>query len=90
MAYVLLVVAVVFLWLDYLGSKNLKAAGSLLYSEMFEGSPPFYKFAGAIVIVGAIGYVPDMRRVSTMLLVLITLVIVLKHNSEFIKLIKDA
>ena len=89
MAYILIAIGGVLAYLDYQGSANLKAAGSLLYSELFSGSDPFYKWAGAIVIVGAIGYIPEMENISMAFLILIMLVIVLNNKSGFTSLLKD-
>jgi hypothetical protein len=88
MAYVLIAIGGVLAYLDYLGSANLKAAGSLLYAENFSGTNPFYKWAGAMIIIAAIGYVPELEDISMALLVLVMLVIVIDNKSGFTTLIK--
>lgn len=90
MAYVLIAIGICLAYLDYLGKANLKAAGSLLYQENFSGNDPFYKWVGAMVIVAAIGYIPDMEPIATGFLILIFLGIVLSNKSGFAALIKDA
>ena len=88
MAYVLLSIGAALAYLEYLGSDNVKAAGSLLYQECFGGNNPFYKLAGAMVIVGAIGLIPDMETVSMAFMVLILTVLILSHSSGFTKLVQ--
>ena len=90
MGYVLLAVGIVLAYLDYMGAGNVKAAGSLAYSEMFSGSDPFYKWAGAMIILLAIGYIPDMEPIATAMMILILVVIVLNNSSGFTTLIKGA
>ncbi len=87
-AYFLIALGGALAYLDYLGSANLIAAGSLLKQEVFTGTDPFAKWAGAIIIVAMLGYIPEMRDVSMALLVLIFLVIILDHSSGFSALIK--
>ncbi len=58
MAYFLLASGVILAWLDYQGAANLRAAGSLVYDEAFGSNDPFYKWLGALVIIGLIGFVP--------------------------------
>lgn len=88
MAYVLLAIGIVLGYLDYLGTANLKAAGSLVYQETFGGTNPYYKWAGAMIIVGLMGYVPEMEPIATSLLILILLVLILSHSSGFSTLVK--
>lgn len=88
MAYVLIALGIVVAYLDYLGTANVKAAGSLAYEEIFTAPTPFWKWAGALIIIGAIGYVPELEPVATAFLVLVLLVIVLSHSSGFSGLVK--
>lgn len=88
MAFILLGIGAALAYLEYLGTANVKAAGSLLYQELFGGSNPFYKWAGAMVIVAAIGYVPEMEPISTAFLSLILVTLILSHSSGFATLVK--
>ena len=88
MAYTLIALGILIAWLDYLGTANIKAAGNLLYTEIFTGSDPFWKWAGALIIIGAIGYVPALEPPATAMLFLVVLVIVLSHSSGFTALLK--
>lgn len=87
MGYVLLALGLALAWLDYLGANNVKQAFSLAYTEVFTGKPPFWKWLGAIIIVGAIGYIPEMEPIATGLIVLILISIVLSHNTQFANII---
>jgi hypothetical protein len=89
MAFILIAIGVCLAYLAYLGTANLKAAGSLLYQENFSGSDPFYKWAGAVIIVAAIGYIPEMEPIAMGMLILIFVGIVLSHSSGFSTLIED-
>lgn len=80
MPFALVGAGLVLAWLDYLGSANLSGAGALLSQEMFTNSDPFYKWAGAIIIIGLIGYVPGMRSISTAFLILVILSIALSKS----------
>jgi hypothetical protein len=88
MPYVLIFLGIAIAYLDYLGAANLQAAGSQLYSEMFSGNQPFYKWAGAIVIIGAIGYIPEMQPIAMGFLVLILLGLILSNRSGFVSVIQ--
>lgn len=66
-------------WLAYLGMNNLAAAGSLLKQEWFTNQNPFYKWAGAIVLIGLVGYVPQLRKIAVAMLTLVILSIALSH-----------
>jgi hypothetical protein len=88
MAYVLIFAGIALGYLDYLGSGNLSNAGSLLSQEMFGGTSPFYKWVGAIVILGLLGYIPEVRPIAMSMLVLVILAIVLSHTAAFSNLEK--
>lgn len=87
MGYVFIALGVVLLWLDYLGAKNIEDAAVLAYNEVFTGNPPFWKWLGALIIIGAIGYVPELEPPATAMLALVLVAIVLKHDSDFTKLL---
>lgn len=70
-------------YLDYLGLDNVKAAGNLLYTETFGAQQPYYKWAGALLIILAIGYIPEMEPVATGLITLVLLVMILKNKNGF-------
>lgn len=53
--------------------------GKLLAAD----GPAFLPWAGAIVVIGAIGYIPEARTISRSLLVLVLIVIMLKDNGGF-------
>lgn len=92
MAYILIALALLIGWLDYLGTANVKAAATLLYQEVFQGQSgqqPFWKWLGALIIIGAIGYVPELEGLATAMLILVILVIVLSKASGFNTLIQD-
>jgi len=88
MPFVLIAFGIFLAYLDWLGSNNLVEAGSLAKQEMFSGSDPFYKWAGAFILVGMIGYIPEMRPISTAFLILIILGIALAHNGAVNNLTK--
>jgi hypothetical protein len=91
MPFILVFVGIALADLAWMGAPNLTQAGSLLKSEVFTGSQPFYKWMGALILVGLIGYAPGARGVSTALLVLILLAIILsnKNFNSFTTLLKD-
>lgn len=84
MAYVFIAIATVIGYLDYLGLGNLLAAGALLKHETFASGSnitPFYKWLGALIIVGLIGYNQTLRPFATAFLVLILLSLVLSRQN---------
>lgn len=83
MPYFLILLGVALAYLDYQGAANVKAAGSLIYEEFTQGTSPFYKWFGALMLVGLLGYIPEMRGISTGFLVLIILAILLSHKGAF-------
>ena len=89
MAYVLIALGVALAYLDYQGTANVKAAGSLAYDEMF-GPQGFWKFGAALMIILAIGYIPEMEPIATAFLVLIFVVVILSHQSGFTQLVQGA
>ena len=80
MPFVLISIGSIIAYLDYMGTGNLKAAGNLLKAELFTNNPPYYKWLGALVIVGLIGYIPELQPVSMAFLVLILLAIILSKS----------
>lgn len=90
MPYIVLAIGIILAWLDYEGADNIRQAGSLTKQELWSGNPSFWKWAGALIIVGAIGYIPDMDGIATAMLVLIILVMVLANNSGFAQLLAKA
>lgn len=88
MAYVLIALGVMLAYLDYMGSANVKAAGRIAWAELFGDAHPFYVWIGAIAIVGVIGYVDDLRPISTAFLVLILLSIILAHPDAWKQLVE--
>lgn len=88
MPYFLFAIGVVAGYLDYLGFGNVKAAGTMLSAELFTHNPPFYKWLGAIMLVGLIGYIPAARPVAVGMLILILLAILLEHNNALVNALK--
>lgn len=88
MAYALIALGLALGYLDYEGTANVVGAGSLLKTEMFGGTTPFYKWFAALFIVALLGYIPAMRPISTAMLILIIVAVILSHNSAFASLMK--
>lgn len=88
MPFALIGIGLALAWLDYLGTANLQGAGSLLQQEVFTGNNPFYKWAGALIIIGLIGYIPELRQFAVAMLVLVILSIALAHNGAVVNLEK--
>ena len=88
MSYVLIAIGLMLAYLDYLGSSNLIGAGTLLGQEMFTNSDPYYKWAGAFIIIGLLGYVPEMRPVAVAMLVLVILAVALSKQGAVANLEK--
>jgi hypothetical protein len=59
-----------------------------LKTEFFGSSNPFYKWAGAIIIIGAVGYVPELRKFAVAMLTLVILSIALAHGGAVANLEK--
>ena len=49
----------------------------------FGGGSQFYAWAAAILVLGALGYVPGLRKTSSALLALVIVVLVLVHGGAF-------
>lgn len=81
MPFILIVVGVILADLAYQGGDNLTQAGSLLRQEMFGGNDPFYKWLGALILLGLLGYVPAGRGAATALLILVLLAIILSNKN---------
>jgi hypothetical protein len=90
MPYVLIAIGIILAWLDYLGTDSIQAAGSLANQEFFTGTPPFWKWAGAMIVIAAIGYIPDMAPVATAMLTLVLVVMILSNRGGFVQLIQKA
>lgn len=90
MPYILIFLGIAIADLAWKGPDNLTGAGALLKDEMFGGSDPFYKWFGAIILLGMLGYLPAGRAASTALLVLVLLAIILsrKNFNSFTELLK--
>lgn len=89
MAYVILAIGLALAYLDWQGLGQVQAAGSLLYSEMFK-PPAFYKWAGAFIILLAVGYIPEMEPIALSFMVLALVVLIMSNSSGFTSLIKAA
>lgn len=89
MAFVLVALGSVLIYLEYLGTTNIKAAGSLVKDEVWGSNDPYWKWLGAIIIIMMIGYVPGLENVATMMLVLVFVSIILAQQSGFTQLLKD-
>lgn len=57
-----------------------------LLKDDFSGNVPFWKWILAILFVGAIGYIPNLRPISRSFLVLIILVFILSNEGLFTKI----
>lgn len=91
MPFILVFVGIALADLAWQGTPNVIQAGQLLKSEMFTGNDPFYKWLGALILLGLLGYIPAARGLSTALLILVLLAIILsnKNFNSFTTLIKD-
>lgn len=90
MPYILIAIGIILAWLDYEGTGAIQQAGSLAKQELWSGNPAYWKWAGAIIIIGAIGYIPDMGGIATAMLVLVLVVMLLANNSGFAQLLQKA
>jgi len=90
MPFMLVILGIILADLAWLGADNIVQAGSLLKSEVFTGNDPFYKWLGALILLGLLGYIPQARGLSTALLILVMLAIILsnKNFASFTKLIQ--
>jgi hypothetical protein len=57
-----------------------------LVKDDFTGNDPFWKWMLAILLIGAIGYIPDMRPISRGFMALVILVFVLDNQGVFTQL----
>lgn len=90
MAYILIFLGAAGLYLDYLGFPNVAAAGALFRAEIFSYSPPFYKWLGAFIIVGMLGYIDQLKPIATAMLILIIVAIVLTNKRDAPGIVKSA
>lgn len=88
MAYVILALGAALGYLDYMGQAG--SAGTLIYDELFVGSDPYYKWAGALIILWVLGLVPHMEPLAMSMMVLVLLALILSKQSAFTALIKGA
>lgn len=88
MPYVLIFLGAAVAYLDFLGSANVTGAGALVKTEVFTGPDPFYKWLGALILIALLGYIPELRPISTAMLTLVILAIVLAHLDSVTSLIK--
>jgi uncharacterized membrane protein len=90
MPFILVFVGIALADLAWQGAENVTQAGSLLKNEMFGGSDPFYKWLGALILIGLLGYVPQARGLANALLILVILAIILssKNFASFTKLLQ--
>jgi hypothetical protein len=59
---------------------------SSLLRDDFTGENPFWKWMLAILLIGAVGYIPNMRPISRGFLVLVIIVFVIGNQGLFAKL----
>lgn len=92
MPFILVFVGIALADLAWLGGGNVIQAGDLLKSEVFTGNNPFYKWMGAIILIGLLGYVPQTRGLANALLILVILSIILssKNFTAFTSILKGA
>jgi hypothetical protein len=80
MPFALLIVGILFLVAAVRGThKELFA----LLGETFGGKPGFLKWALALVLIGAIGYVKSLKPVSNAMLTLVFLALILANRGFF-------
>jgi len=78
--FVLIIFGVAFILAGYHG--NAKALFSQIGGE-FSGSPSFGKWLLAILVIGGIGYISPLKKVSDAFLVLVLLVLFLSNKGFF-------
>jgi hypothetical protein len=59
-----------------------------LIKDDFTGSDPFWKWILAIFLIGAVGYIPDMRPISRGFMALVIIVFLLDNQGVFAQLEK--
>ena len=59
-----------------------------LIKDDFTGTNPFWKWMLAIFLIGAVGYIPDMRPVSRGFMALVIVVFLLDNQGVFAQLQK--
>ena len=57
-----------------------------LLKDDFSGNDPFWKWMLAILIIGAIGYIPNLRPISRGLMALVIIVFLLSNQGVFTQL----
>lgn len=87
-SYVLIALGIALAYLAYQGEASILGAGVVLKQELFTNADPYYKWAGAFIIVGLIGYVPELQPFATAMLILIVLAIALSKAGAVVNLEK--
>lgn len=90
MSFILLCLAIAFLWLAFKGAANIEAAFSVLQNSIFGGTSPFWKWEGSLIILYFIGQVPYLETPAKAFMVLVIVAIVLAHNGAWAKLVGEA
>ena len=57
-----------------------------LLKQDFTGSNPFWKWAAAIFLIGAIGYIDELKPISRAFMVLVIIVFLFSNQGVFAKL----
>lgn len=57
-----------------------------LLKQDFTGTDPFWKWFAAIFLIGAIGYIPNLRPVSRAFMALVIIVFLINNQGVFAKL----
>lgn len=82
MGFVLIIFGVAFILAGYHG--NAKELFDAIGGE-FQGSPSFGKWMLAILVIGGVGYVAPLKKVSDAFLILVLLVLFLSNRGFFAK-----
>jgi hypothetical protein len=75
-----LVIGIIMIDLAFRGTEHQFAQQAV---KDFGGGSQFYAWGASIVIIGALGYVPGLQKVSSGLLALVIIVLVLAHGGAF-------
>lgn len=59
---------------------------SSLLKDDFTGNPPFWKWLMAIMLIGAIGYIPNLAPISRAFMALVIVVFFLSNGGVFTEL----
>jgi UDP-N-acetylmuramyl pentapeptide phosphotransferase/UDP-N-acetylglucosamine-1-phosphate transferase len=91
MAFVFIIVGVVFLIAGVRGTQDQLWSllqGDFSPSKQQQGQHSFLAWFAAIMVIGAIGYIDDLKELSRSFLVLIIIVLFLSNNGFFAQLQK--